>query len=190
MMKISLIGKTFGRLTAISELPKTGRDFKYLCVCVCGNRKSINARHLRSGGSRSCGCLQNEVRIKNGRDQRRKDRRSVLLHGLFAKFKNDAAKRRIENHLSFDVFSALSLSDCEYCGQSPSNSFTYSFTREKILYNGIDRVDNSVNYVEGNVVSCCWRCNSSKNDDSMDVFKDWISRVYMKTIKNSEKLDE
>lgn len=57
---IDLTGQRFGKLTAYSyshvEL-STGRKMAaWLCVCDCGNKKIIQAHHLRGGKSRSCGC--------------------------------------------------------------------------------------------------------------------------------------
>ena len=35
------------------------------CLCECGNSKLIRGSSLRSGATRSCGCLQKEKSIKN-----------------------------------------------------------------------------------------------------------------------------
>lgn len=48
--------KTFDRLTVIE---KQGRFA--LCRCECGTRKSVRIDHLKSGKTRSCGCLRSEV---------------------------------------------------------------------------------------------------------------------------------
>jgi hypothetical protein len=52
-----------------------------------------------------------------------------------------------------------------------------------ITYNGIDRVDSTKGYFNENVVSCCKVCNRAKSNLSLDEFKEWISKVYLKTIK-------
>jgi len=57
-----LTGQTFGNLKVISrgEAPYgclTGQAF-WLCQCICGNTKSIRGQSLRSGQTRSCGCLK------------------------------------------------------------------------------------------------------------------------------------
>lgn len=59
--KIDLTGREFERLSVISE---AGRDkhgeVLWLCDCICGNIKIIRSSSLRSGISRSCGCLRRE----------------------------------------------------------------------------------------------------------------------------------
>jgi len=49
-------GKRYGRLIAVS---KEGSS-KWLCKCDCGNTKIILGASLRSGATRSCGCLRKE----------------------------------------------------------------------------------------------------------------------------------
>ena len=65
---IDLTGKTFGRLTVIERVdrPEGSKSKKicWLCECECGNNKVVVGDHLRSGNTRSCGCLLSEVASK------------------------------------------------------------------------------------------------------------------------------
>lgn len=62
---MDLKGQTFGRLTVISFSHKDKREkFFWNCKCICGKEKVIRGEKLRSGNTRSCGCLQREVRGK------------------------------------------------------------------------------------------------------------------------------
>ena len=64
-MAMDLKGQTFGRLTVISFSHKDKRGkFFWNCKCICGKEKVIRGEKLRSGNTRSCGCLQREVRGK------------------------------------------------------------------------------------------------------------------------------
>lgn len=60
--KIDLTGQTFSRLTVIKE---AGRDKQGLvmwqCKCSCGNTCVVRGRDLRSGNTKSCGCLNHEI---------------------------------------------------------------------------------------------------------------------------------
>lgn len=61
-MKQSLIfaGDTFGLLTV--EGPDPERPHRWLCRCQCGRETSVEERNLRSGHTRSCGCLARKAR--------------------------------------------------------------------------------------------------------------------------------
>lgn len=39
------------------------------CICNCGNEAVVSTRCLKSGGTKSCGCLNKEVRSKTAKDR-------------------------------------------------------------------------------------------------------------------------
>lgn len=57
-------GKRFGRLVVLGKAEKKGRHTRYLCVCDCGKKKSVDASNLKSGCTRSCGCLHKEISVR------------------------------------------------------------------------------------------------------------------------------
>jgi hypothetical protein len=52
-----LTGATFGRLTVEARLEQQGNP-KYRCRCECGATKDAYGSNLRSGATKSCGCLR------------------------------------------------------------------------------------------------------------------------------------
>lgn len=59
---ISLIGNRFDKLEVIALGSRNARGHvQWLCQCECGRQKEITGRNLRSGGTRSCGCLREIV---------------------------------------------------------------------------------------------------------------------------------
>ena len=58
---ISLVGKRFGRLSVISDCGKQGLDYIYKCKCDCGNEALVLGTNLRTGNTKSCGCLHREI---------------------------------------------------------------------------------------------------------------------------------
>lgn len=53
-----LTGKVFSRLTVLRENGRTkDRHILWLCRCECGNTVNVSSRDLRSGHTKSCGCL-------------------------------------------------------------------------------------------------------------------------------------
>lgn len=53
---IDITNQKFNRLTAIRYVGKS----RWLCKCDCGNEITVITAHLRSGHTKSCGCLQRE----------------------------------------------------------------------------------------------------------------------------------
>jgi hypothetical protein len=56
-MAINMIGKKFGKLTAVKIIGKNERGPLIECMCDCGNDFTVAAKELRSGNNKSCGCL-------------------------------------------------------------------------------------------------------------------------------------
>lgn len=59
-----LTGQRFGRLTVTHEAQKIGKRIRWHVVCDCGREKDVDAKNLRAGKTKSCGCLRRE---NNGR---------------------------------------------------------------------------------------------------------------------------
>ena len=64
-----MVGKRFGRLTAIRATGEVKRDsMVWECLCDCGNTAFVVQQSLKSGGTKSCGCLQKEKSRKGVAD--------------------------------------------------------------------------------------------------------------------------
>lgn len=62
MKRIDETGKRYGRLIVLHKASDNGRKkTRWVCRCDCGKQTVVNTGTLRSGHTRSCGCLQNEV---------------------------------------------------------------------------------------------------------------------------------
>lgn len=60
------IGEKYGMLTVIQEVSrKSPRKRRFLCICDCGAQKEVELNKLRTGHTRSCGCLHIEARARN-----------------------------------------------------------------------------------------------------------------------------
>jgi hypothetical protein len=60
--KIDLMGKRFGRLLVVEEItPDKRGEFRWRCVCDCGEEKTTTGHYLRTGKTTSCGCYRKEV---------------------------------------------------------------------------------------------------------------------------------
>ncbi len=74
-----MIGKTFGRLTVLS-FSHYDKCRKYNCMCICGKEKIVNGVNLRSGTTKSCGCL-----IKIARNANMKRKEQEIIGKLFTR---------------------------------------------------------------------------------------------------------
>ena len=62
--KTDLIGKRFGRLKVTSFGYTSSWNSYWECVCDCGKEVYVRRGNLISGNSKSCGCLNEELKTK------------------------------------------------------------------------------------------------------------------------------
>jgi hypothetical protein len=74
LRKPFVVGEVFGRLTILQEIPPSGNQRrKMVCRCTCSKTLTVLASGLRTGNTRSCGCLRREmVAAKNYKHGARK----------------------------------------------------------------------------------------------------------------------
>jgi hypothetical protein len=170
-----MTGKIFGRLTVLrlAEVYDKREGAYWICRCECdGKERQVKGYFLRSGKTRSCGCLHNEEA-------------SILHSGCpgqaaftqcFNAYKHNATKERYayKRTLSFELspeqFRSITQKNCFYCGAPPSQIQTVPSGNGDYIYNGIDRVDSSKGYVIENCVPCCGVHNRMKLDMPAEEF--------------------
>lgn len=208
------IGKKYNHLTVIerAENYKNG-SAQWYCLCDCGNPNKIKVRAaaLRDGHTKSCGCIVVQVakethtskvvskKTKKKQSQaasgkinllnrselglkypeQGKYKRGSLIVRKVNGFINNAKQRGRECTLSKEEIAELMISDCFYCGQQ-SNIVGYKECT------GIDRLDNSKDYISGNCIPCCFHCNVCKNERTIDEFKKHIIRMYSTLIESKD----
>lgn len=170
-------GHVFGRLSVIEDLGVAPVGYRWWgCVCQCGERVAVRSRELDRGHTQSCGCLHRESLTSGGHN--RLPVGEASFNELLASYIKSATSRGHEWALSREEFAAIVSGPCTYCGiaqnkeRKPNRGVNGGF-----LYTGIDRVDNAIGYVNGNVVPCCWDCNRAKGTLSVSEFKGWITRL-------------
>jgi len=97
------------------------------------------------------------------------------------RYEKNARQWKREFNLSEELFHRLVVSPCDYCGCPPETIFRSgktASTRDIFKYNGIDRIDSTKGYVEGNVVPCCNACNELKSDKSREKFLARIESIH------------
>ncbi len=144
---IDLTGHRYGRWLVESfyseSIPK---HRMWNCICECGTRRVVNAKNLKAGKSKSCGCLKSELihkRLFKGGEERTGSSEykswCMMIQRCTSTTNQDYKHyggRGItvfeEWRKSFDKF-------LEYMGKKPSREYS------------IERIDHNGNYEPGNV---------------------------------------
>ena len=67
MVVKDLTGNRYGRLVVTGQAPSKGGHIYWNCRCDCGNECQVESYHLRSGHTKSCGCIRKERMREKGR---------------------------------------------------------------------------------------------------------------------------
>lgn len=168
------------------------------CSNSCGQKLSFKENPLRKQKARNNmlgKILSEETKFKITLSKKGKIPRNLkYIHELrtldygecaFNKLVRDlkgrANKRRWVFNLTNERIRELTSSNCKYCGCEPSqikNMGVKQNINGDYIYNGLDRVDSNLGYIEGNVVPCCKVCNYAKRKMSLFEFVNWINRVH------------
>ena len=60
-LRDDLTGKNFGYLTVLNLYEKNSNHLIWNCKCMCGKETQVSADHLRSGHTKSCGCMTDKI---------------------------------------------------------------------------------------------------------------------------------
>lgn len=161
-------GDVFARLTVLEPIKVNDRP-GYVCQCECGNKTNVRVTTLLNGRTKSCGCYRRDMTIE------RNITGITPLESLYIEYKEGAIGRKHEFHLPVELFTQLVTQACHYCGAIHSR--TTVTAAGTLQHNGIDRVDNDRDYVEGNVVTACKRCNIAKGKLGYQEFIDMAKAI-------------
>lgn len=154
---INLEDQRFERLTVIKDSGKRyrGEEVIWLCQCDCGNLTEVRGYYLRSGHTKSCGCLHREISARIIKKVSFKHGgKGTRLYNLW-----DGIKQRCKNPnaTKYETYGKRGIKIC------PEWETDFNIFKNWALKNGykpgltIDRLDYDGNYEPSN---CQWLTRS------------------------------
>ena len=161
---VDMVGKRFGRLTVCGEAPPrvwqspkrrvVKRHFE--CICDCASASLVGMENLRSGLTRSCGCLHEET-IAKGR-HKHGDARKKARAPEYAVWANMIGRCERPSVQRFKHYGGRGITVCRRWRDS-YEAFLSDMGRKPTPKHSIDRIDVNGNYEPGN---CRWATSAQQ----------------------------
>jgi hypothetical protein len=141
---IDLTGKRFGRWNVLNRAQNRGRALMWNCKCDCGTIKEVHGTSLKSGASKSCGCL-----LKEGKPRTH----GLTKHPLYKVWQRMKGCTESPTHQDYKYYGALGVTVCEIWRKDFYEFYKWSINNGYKRGLTIDRINCEGDYEPNN---CRW----------------------------------
>lgn len=155
MKQIIKKGDKFGRLTAIRFVEMRGTNQCWLFKCDCGKEKIIKVWNVKTGHTKSCGCLDIKQRILN-LNQFKHGMCETRAYASWSKMKQRCLNKNATRYKDWGG------RGIKVCSEWLNFKNFFADMGERPKNKSLDRVDNDGNYCKNN---CRYATSKEQNNN-------------------------
>lgn len=157
-----IIGKKYNMLTVVSRAENDRHGTaQWLCQCDCGNDEltKVRTNSLKSGGTKSCGCLWKEAN-KNRDSKHKHIRQDDSTHRLYEIWCGIKQRCYNQKFKQYKDYGGRGIKVCEEWNTSFENFYNWAISNGYSDDLSIDRENNDLGYSPKN---CKWSTSETQN---------------------------
>ena len=174
------VGAVFGRYRIVAGAQSDNRNRRrWLCQCVCGQRKIVRTDNLTGGLCRSCGCLSREMSIQRGlkHGYLRSGNRKSRTYSSWQAMKQRCYNRNSDN---FESYGGRGITVCDRW-RDDFAAFLADMD-ERPAEMTLDRIDSTGNYEPSN---CRWAMVAVQNRHQRSRLEPYCKRGHPWTMETT-----
>lgn len=186
---IDLTGRVYGNLTVLKALDKRkNKNVVWLCKCICGEYAEVATGSLKSGNTKSCGCL---AKLRLGNKMRTHGMSNTLIYKKWQKMRERCSNSRRKD---YKHYGGRGISVCVEWQNGFVPFYNWAIANGHHDNLELDRKNNDGNYEPSN---CRWATRSQQMmntrqnnritiNGEIKTLKEWslISGLHVTTIKS------
>lgn len=145
---IDITGEKFNRLTVLKREENKGTRAYWLCKCDCGNEIITDGKRLRSGYTKSCGCLQKEKAFFNNKFKH--GLADTRLSNIYFKMKSRCTNSHSKRYKDYG---GRGITICDEWMKESKNFFEWAINNGYKKDLTLERINNEKGYSPDN---CKW----------------------------------
>lgn len=163
---LEIVGEKFGRYLVIAKSNRRTNAMKQMvwCKCDCGAEREVAVSNLKSGISKSCGCLKAE------KTSERRKKHGLSKTTMYFRYKHMIQRCYLPDNPEFKNYGGRGIKVCDRWLESVEN-YVEDMGLPPFKEAQVDRIDNNAGYFKEN---CRWvtpkeNTNNRRNSKKRDV---------------------
>lgn len=180
MKRLDLTGQQFGRLTVIEVAAAQRGRVLWRCKCECGTEREVSTTHLRSGHTRSCGCVRTEETVARNRAQAKHGMHASAEFGVWSSM---LKRCHSPGAHGYERYGGRGIAVCEEWRASFQSFYDHIGPRPSPAHS-VERIDNGLGYQPGNVK---WATAREQNNNRRNNVTAQVDGVTLTAAQISER---